>query len=344
MSARFITYKGNVNAGTITIKRDGSIKINSYAQPNTYQKAALISPNKNVSCYNYISTSSTNYCHNGGEKVFISSKSKIPRDLLRKNGYKVTYSKEDADIIILPKLESTKAVLYNIAAVNSGEYANFFYIEREDKATIPTTSEELTAIKDKLLEYYPEAEIIDNSGEFFKVFIIPNVEEYEDFFIDKSRGASEADYLQDTDVILPGITKITVEALDLWRHISSSDILVKTVMMSDWSKYPVTLRYFFSNDVSIYNTSPQWLWFKKAIKLDDEDKNIVVTPDDWNMLQAWCLYKVGLEDKGFITWENFRSNVKNRDIEFLRKKVALAPFNISNSETLANIIAALENS
>ena len=146
------------------------------------------------------------------------------------------------------------------------------------------------------------------------------------------------------DVPLAGSTKITPENLLLWSKIPDRNLLEKTLLSSDWQKYPVTVCVFLAQEKASFarQFSPSGKVMLRAIHFDLMDRyrgslgGQIVDPDDWNMLQDYITLRLGLMEKtGYVrSLENYA--------DFIRHRQAVAQWRLSGPKTFDNIRDELE--
>lgn len=292
--------------------------------------------------------------------LFISSSCKLPRDLVRNSGYKIVRDKDRADYVVIPRIKSQRASQYefNIGFIVGGTLA-LISISRTDGHDKFDDSD-IKSIKEaieKRYEYngYKVDEFIHNDNLVpFSVQFLQKCEEYEELFYTVATGSRCAtSYVLDANVQLVGSNTISVETLEIWRRMNERDILEKSIINSDWQKYPCTMAVFLKVERPGWCVCPgsQFRWLLKQIDYDEYAesntfKNKTVAPEDWNMLQKWIMYRTGLsENGGFIALDKNNCNI-NLDYRYhglIMSRLCIAPMMISEPETFKNLQARSRN-
>lgn len=281
------------------------------------------------------------------EKLYVSSKSKISRDILRNSGYTIVMDPDKANHTIVPKLSIKVEVYKTRIAVIEGSNIYFFNVNKSNYDDLD--EQQLQNIIDALKDYFKDKdiEIIHNDGKKFCVFFIPKIDEYEDMLLNRYPNRK---YCIDTKVELKPEVNISVETLEIWSRMGDNKVLEKSILNSDWQKYPVTLCVFLSSlpswyinrfgQLSVVLESIDFQMYKDAKTLGDK----IVEPEDWNMLQSWIMHKFGVDEKGGFTNTEKLNDISYNFRDLFRSKTAVAPLNIDTPETFKNLLACLKNS
>lgn len=287
---------------------------------------------------------------NRNNKLFISPDCKIPRDLVRNSGYKVVMNKDNADYVVVPTPKDTQCSSYsfNVAfTLKDNEDAYFIRVNRHDGIETFTDEEIeiiLERIKQEVADYGYEVDefFYNNDLSKFKVYFVPKCEEYRDIFERKYK----YQYALDTNVELVGATNMSIETLEIWSHMDSEQVLQKSVMNSDWQKYPCTLAVFLREERNAYCYRPtgQWAWLLNQIHYnifenDIEYADVITTPEDWNMLQKWVMHKLDVSDSGgYVRWKDY-DNLPWSYKKVITQRMYVKPVNITEEANFNNLIS-----
>ena len=330
----------------------------------TTGKDAYISPDEGywhipsrmlmANAYNRVTTNSLR------SSLFISSSCKLPRDLVRNSGYKIVRDKDKADYVVIPAIKSPRTSQYefNIGFIVNGTLA-LISISRTDghEKFDDSDIESIKEVIEKRYEKngYKVDEFIHNDNLVpFSVQFLQKCEEYEELFYTVAANSRPAiSYVLDTSVQLVGSNTISVETLEIWSRMNERDILEKSIINSDWQKYPCTMAVFMKTEKPGWTVNPgqQFRWLLKQIDYDEFQEsntfsNKIVTPEDWNMLQKWIMYRFGLsENGGFIPIDksNHMLSMDFRYHNLVMSRLCIAPMMISEPESFKNLQARSRN-
>lgn len=298
--------------------------------------------------------------------VYVSPKSRIPRDLIRKT-HKITLSPDKADAVIIPKPKEEVYLTYNFLV--KSQASDNLYVCSFRKNYVCTEDEEYKldcteiaklkqAIEQAVLCVDNQAGITkdwlrwiyDESGKQRKVYFIPKIQEYHELLNCVYPGTR---YVYDTDFPLQGSNIISIETLDVWSRYSddrdSRALLEKVILASNWEQYPYTICTFLRCSKRIIATYPQSEQFKyllRTIMYNDgrfNRFNRPVTPDDWNLSQRYKMHVLGVSEDngGFIEQKHL---IDNDIMDYVRYKVAVKPLFINETMTLNNLFLAVNHS
>ncbi len=292
-------------------------------------------------------------------KLFISSSSKLPRDLVRNTGYKIVRDIDKADYVVIPSVDHEESASYteNIGFLLDNDELCFITINRTDnmdrfddddiQSILDTIKMRANAAGLEVKEFYYSPSLAP-----FNIQFIKKCEEYELIFNAVAAGESVKKlFVLDSRVGLVGSNNVSIETLEVWKHMNERSILEKSVINSDWQKYPCTVAVFLAQEKRSYciGSIGQWRWLLNQIDyFEFENSNTIrktVTPDDWNMLQKWIMHSLGLTEKGgFIRIGNDRNDsVPYRYASLIMSRICVAPMNISNEESFKNLQARAKN-
>lgn len=349
--------KYNFNAvfeQNLTIWPDNSVK-NGWSSVITsardiYGKTAYCGSSRGELHYDFFSRVRSVIIPDQYPTIFISSESKISRDVLRNGGYKITYNKDKADAIVIPALKNYAIRQCNIVAFRDGSMRIFNIRRKNYDESIFTTEERdavLTHIKD-MFGYEPhELQYRADLGQMVVSFL-QKCEEYEDLLINYRYNLN---FVQDKNVAYNTKVEMTPESMLVWRNLANQDIRLfeKAILASDWSKYPMTTCLYIYHDITSneYRFSGQGRVMLDAINFDlySRGKSLgdqVIDPEDWNLFQAYIMLRAGLSNNGGYL-EGRRDDLGSCG-EFVRHRMAVAPLKISEQKTFKNLINEIRNS
>ena len=284
------------------------------------------------------------------QTLFVSSESKIPRDLIRNSGYKITRDINNADYVIIPKPECTTGSQANLFFLTQDEdfYQVFIYDKAVNERRTNYSFDELEIIKTAIgLKY--------GNGTFYAYatpqlcYFIRNVKEYEDIL---KRQTSGRCHVLDTNLKLNPSTNISPENLHIMSKMDDEKAVLKLLMSSDFTRYPLTLCNFLFNDLDVdygYGYGDQANWFMKTIGYDEfyasggERYLKMVTPEDLKMLQDFILYKLNLTGPGLVTEDTFKDDKMNGYRQLIGYRVAIKPYKIDEPVDFQTLNSLIKN-
>jgi hypothetical protein len=337
LHSNFLYYGAKFNPIAYTTGKD------LYVSDNDWNK-----PHRMIESNSWVHISANN-----APKLFISSACKLPRDLVRNSGYQITRDKDKADFIIIPNCNAAKIATYkyNLAFKRDGsDDINLIVINRTDGGN-KFSEDDVNIILNNVKDNEGDVEFFyRNNLEPFYCSFLPKCDEYVEIYENILSNKSTLKYVRDNMMQLTGSNTISIETLEVWSRIGDRQVLEKSVINSDWSKYPCTMAVFLAAEQSIYcnYASGQWKWLLNQIEYSKFDTyrsldDRVITPEDWNMLQKWIMYKLGLPENGGYLNLNI-SNIDPNYRPFIRTRVCCMPYKISEEMTFDNIAAAAQNS
>ncbi len=340
MNAVIHTYD-EVYTCNITLYSDGNCKkrdLVMYHYRDVINKMACI----NLSCGNlptelFCETSNTSFAP--GSSLYVASECKTGRDTFRNSGYSITRSPEKADAIVVPDVRAEYYYCHscNMVGYNSGnKYLYLINIEKPGYLITQLTDEDLNHVRKFLANENIEADDIQRAK--IDVWFLPKCDELKDVL--QGKKLQNIPYIQESKVPIKASTQFTPETLVFWENIDDKNLLVRTICTSDWMDYPVTLLTFltcFKKETNWYNyANGDFRRILKSIGYEsyydprynlDDDRSI--TPKDYEMLQSYILYKLGLEATGgFVSATQFEKIVPDALQKFMRRAVALKPLDI----------------
>lgn len=294
------------------------------------------------------------------EVLYIDPKSRIPRDLLRNSGYKITISPEKADCIIIPEMKNHHYMedIYHLYAYNP-ESKILYMLDLKDKYGCFLDSDDSCEqtnrlIEDKINELFGtpgipmEIYCRENSYDAIKIYFVKPIESFLDIIEDKY---PDREYCFDSKVCFTPTNDISIETLEIWSHLEDETIIEKCLCGCDWHTYPLTLRTFiwaeYGKRFFKGSASRALRMVLDAIHYFDEYEveDMNVCPEDWNMLQTWIMYRLGTKDNGkdFVTESQFR-DLSSVYRGFVRTRAAVSPMLIKSDCGMKNLKMQLNNS
>ena len=271
--------------------------------------------------------------------LWVSSYCKTPRDLFRNSGYKLVRDRNNADALI------TSAPAYDYPTLE----ATIVALDPDlDTLYLFRVSSTVGAIRDKynrrlkddvwdgVTRYLRERQgliiLHDNLKDEITVEFLPKIDDWKDILINNN-----PNYISEFSVQINYPVTISVESLQVWEHISDAALLAKTISMSDWKDYPITMLYFLMNkcpyDIKYRGGSSMELMTRQLqydpyARLGMLLEGRIISPKDWNMLQDYIAADLNISDTGgFIAPSKLDS--LNEYSSLIRKKVAVKPLKIT---------------
>ena len=297
----------------------------------------------------------TLFCH---EKLFVDPKSGLSRDLLRNSGYSITINKDKADCIVVPYINNnafaslegqfvfttnSDNILYLVSVIKRGSrYEHYTELSEKDFNRV------IGHINNFVPEEDRECFLYNSLHTNINVWFIPNIESYKEIlssnFWDNNVMTGRR-YIFDSRVTINAPVKIDIETLQLWSHNNDNLILEKSVINSDWKKYPLTMCFFMSNIKRILGPTNNYnlALIRDAIGYNEyisHNYNRVINPEDWNLLQKFLLAQFGLydQDKGFV--DNFAKSIQ---LNMIRSKIAVSALYIDKPTFYPDLIAQVKS-
>ena len=278
------------------------------------------------------------------KKLYVSSESKLPRDLLRNSGYSIVRNPLSADKIVIPAIVKIRRFYCNLCV--SGKDDSIYLIN----VTFSPGNHDNLQGRDIVKEVsdFVTKKIVDNVayiscngwgtniGDNF-VHFVPYCEEYENLVLDK---LAPYNCVYDYSIETSAPMEINPENLTIWSKINEGKIFEKILLQTDYKKYPYTLATLIKENpmitYSLLSPSTRNFLQQAGVQMFYENEWYGnVTPDDWNMCQDWLMYRLGLDDKGgFINQDKVRDIRCNRA---LRKMFYVRPLKIKQTVNLRDI-------
>ena len=291
-----------------------------------------------------------------GGTVYISQKSKIPRALVRNSGYKITIDKEKADYVIIPECTDMSKRTCNICALATSKKMGLttlacYDVRRTWANDLEEFSEgELDSIKN-IIRRELNDKIYDirffhcKDFQQFTIYFVPKCKEYIEILSGSRSTYYPRPFVYDTRMTLTPPNEICEDTLDIWKK-CDDEMLIKSVLASNYNEYPVTLAWFFNRykyGTVMYEDNAAFKYAMKTSGILDALRTIrnypnLVTPKDWNFLQKYLCYSSGVpEEGGFVKMKAF-------DVDCpMKKATAYKPLYIDEPLPMSEIMNRLEN-
>lgn len=283
-----------------------------------------------------------------GDKLYISSSSKIPRDLVRNSGYKIVRDQKDADHIIVPMPEQEHPLRYFVYALNNDDlYCLNVYAYRQPTGDT-IEPEEFEWVKQAFESKYGPSQFYF-SGKKLLCNMIRNVPEH----LELLRNGSRVDnYYFDTNIQLVPSTNITPENLKIIANMDSKERALKLLLNTDFEKYPFTICAFLTSDLNVrygYKYGDQVNWMMKKIGYRDyEDGKYEdlppVTPEDFKMFQDYLFFKLNVSGDNGIVRQKVFEDLDDEYKDMLQYRTAVRKFSITEPMSLATLQTIILNS
>lgn len=288
-----------------------------------------------------------------GQTLFISKESKVPRAIVRNSSYKITIDPNNADYVVIPSVreddvvEREARIAYIVTKADKSVSVHYFDVQLDWSRPL-IDDDALKEIKDEIMARIPVDD--EDKTEFyyfdrlqnFKIYFIKNCPE-----IEKILAEDENAYkiVFDYKLRLESPVDLTVDTLKIWdKMIGSKEMLAKTIIGSNWQKYPCTMCVYIRSHQLEWYGGEQMKYILRCIdfyKFKENESfpyNMEVQPEDWNLLQEWIMSRVGLsKDGGFKPMKD-----RNYPLDFTRVATCYKPVYISEPTLFQEIQARLK--
>lgn len=339
MNSIIHTYK-DVYTAVIKLYSDGSCRKQDeclWHTRDTINKMACIRTDNDWDLVSSLYEEATNTSFSPGSSLYVASECKTGRDTFRNSGYSITRSPEKADAIVVPDIRREFFYKMNcnmVAYHPEKELLYLFNIDKPGYLSSSLTENDLMSVKKYAQENWGmEADDILRSN--IDVWFLPKCDEIKDILQDNMRNVP---YIQESRVPIKASTQFSPETLVFWENIEDENLLARTICTSDWADYPVTLLAFlicFKGGRNWYNyANGDFRRILKQIGYETywnpdyafQNNSRYITPKDYEMLQSYLMYKLGLDAKGgFVTAKQFEAIVPSALRGFVRRMIAVKP-------------------
>lgn len=283
-----------------------------------------------------------------GESLFVCSDCNTPRDLYRNSGYKIVRDPEKADYVVVQEQKHwLRTFKYDVAFYEPDTKALHLLTVRHNSGIRQFDETVLDDDWEKITLYFAELGgdmLLQNDLVKGRAcYIIPNYEVYSEIL---QKTYPNRKYCYEHSVSIDYPTEINMETLKVWEKYSDFNMLAKAIISSNWTEYPATLLVFINNEakmVQYYGGQAMkdvlnQIGFDKYARTENILEGSVIEPKDWNLLQEWSLYKLGVPKTGGYANMDDGSEYKR----FVREKRACAPLYISSGVEFSNLKAMME--
>lgn len=288
-------------------------------------------------------------------KLFVCPEVRTSRDIIRNSGYKIVRNPDDADYTVVPVPNSDNPfplLFCNLALVDNETNSLYLYTVVKGFRNTRLDPGEYAANYQKIHDFFCSATyqnwefVYDSLVENGCVSIISRYQVYSDII---SNQYPHKIYVYETYLKKLCPVEFNIEALEIWSKCSDINILEKSICNSNWEEYPATLLIFLKKELT--NSSLEGATSRNfQLVLDtigyDRRKSVetilgdkLIQPKDFNMLQKYIMYKLGVsENGGFTDKFSFYPDYNG----LFRVKLAVAPLKLSVPTTFSNILQLLK--
>ena len=289
-------------------------------------------------------------------RLFVSSECKTGRDTFRNSGYTITIDKTRADAIVIPDIrpDASTRTCNMVARNQNGD--KLYLINVEKWGFTPLDNRDLEIAKNF---FEDEMELIVDDTPVYEITItfISKCPEWKDVL---TNNMLNVPYIEESRVNIVASTNVCPETLVFWENINDANLFVRMICTSDWAKYPITILTLlvlkdvpkkpgqrestwcsYSNaDFSrvLHNVGYQDYYSTYNDKTQiDYLRNKMISKEDYEMLQAYIYYKLGIGPEGglakFSEWEKLPSCLKR----LFQRRIALKPISLPMDMGCGNI-------
>ena len=348
-------YAGNVIHGTgISLWNNNTVngKVAFFDNEDDVEDNEAWKKIESKSCY------SVRVPQNGEERsLFVSPKSKIPRDTLRNSGYKIVLDPDKADYVVMPRVYyNFDSTAFHVLVYNTEfQRLYFFHIDKRGYESFSEDNDNTELFR--AIEAHIKENVLNNAEgllfwmredlEPINIIFVPRVQEY----IDILSGTYPArKYVLDDRVDVVPSVGIDVETLVTWQMCRDKDLLAKAVVNSDYMHYPITIACFLAAEKRFDVDRIQNAQFRRVLEIihynyirNASKMDLPVDKQDFDMLQKWIMYKLGVSEKG-----GWVSNKQLEDLDsvyeqFVMTRMAVAPFSFDTFTSSMEIMKEIQN-
>ena len=350
MNTKIYTYK-EVYTSVVKLYADGGCRRQDTFQFHTrdvINKMACVNVDNDLDLISelYNETSDTSIAP--ASSLYVVSECKTGRDTFRNSGYSITRSKDKADAIVVPDVRNNAFYTMScnvIAKCDADDDLYLFNVDKPGYLVSQLTDTDLQNIRSYLKTAGFTAADIQRSN--IRVWFMPKCEELMNVMTNAKM--PNVPYVQESMVPIKASTQFSPETLVFWENISDGNLLARTICTSDWMNYPMTLKAFlafFKKDINWYNFANND--FRRILKSIGYEyyynpdyifnKDAYITPEDYEMLQSYLYYKLGLDEKGgMVNAKLFDDKIPPILRKFLRRMTATKPVTIPKRMKLRNL-------
>ena len=286
------------------------------------------------------------------ESVFVTPEVRLSRDVIRNSGYKITRDPDKAEVVVIPATRETYLRYeFNVVVFDKHSKSLFLYSFNRKDSTRSEYSVKYDDDFDLVKEMFKDEEqyvlfqdkILDRAY----ATILPRYQGYKDLLLNTY---PDRHYAMETKLRCLMPIEINIETLEIWRRSDDADMVQKSIAQSNWQDYPVTILCFLKNDC------PSWFcdapnnafklvleqigWQDRRYPLAALMQDRVIQPKDWNLLQSYLMYRLGVdEDGGYTKIDTY--NKLTWYGPFFRKRFVVSPYKITTPQTFDNLMQAM---
>ena len=287
-----------------------------------------------------------------GSKIFVAPECKTGRDTFRNAGYQITRDRANANAIIVPDVLPDKcySMTCNIVAID--EENNDLYLLEVCKDGYYSSDQNLSDFEIDIAKKFLKTTMLltpyDVEETNLRVWFLQKCKDWKDIMTNTKLSIP---YIQESQCELTTSTTINPETLLFWENISDPKLLMGAICSSDWSKYPVTVlclltgfrgdnqNWFYhanGDGKRILNSIGYQAWFGRN---DDFLKDRRISPEDYEMLQSFVFYRLGINENGGMInmkqWNSLPNVVK----KLMQRRVVVKPFKLSSKMSCSNLMS-----
>jgi len=333
--------------GTLRFYTQGQIGVSTNCVKQKLTKYAYVSLESgdaydgfdNIACKTYISPD-----YVAGDFIWVHPKARISRDLIRKSGYAITRDIEKADFIVLPEPDYNlfSDITYHIVCSHNGA---LYFFSASDVYDREIPDEKIDAAKDRIKQFLGDDNVVFYSDDLQlkTACFFPQIEEYKNLLEDKYEGKM---VVFDTKLQLVPNVEISIETLDVWSRLEDINMVSRFVCASDYKKYPLTVKLFleaYQYGVKYQSNNNIKMIVKELGIGENTPKDMVVTPEDYNMMMSWVFHVIGKPVGSTYITEKDWDRIPGCFKKFLKKRVAIAPVVLEHDDIYDNIVNYAKN-
>lgn len=332
-----------VSAKSVEIYKDAVDVCNCYINPSKTRGCGYMyfsdEPGKDnpMSMIEDVSENSWNRAYPAfGDRIYISGKSRLPRELVRRS-YKISLSPDNAVCTVIPRVREFQHTTAWIILMQSNGDVTLVDVSNRKRFDSLNDNDIERAVESVMSGMPDGTKVLRKGTGSVRVWMLPKVAEYVEILSSGNRR-----YVSDNLLPLKTDNKVNVATLELWRRLARDNfnMFEKSLINSDAKDYPLTLCVFIGNEVNWSRLSDVGRKFLESINVDycfDTFKwrNRRISDEDWNLLQEWIMLNLGVgKDGGFV-----KNRSRYTSMMFLVKsEVAVAPIIIDSPTTLGKMI------
>lgn len=282
--------------------------------------------------------------YTAGDFIWVHPKARVSRDLIRKSGYAITRDIEKANFVVLPEPNYNlfSDITYHIVCTHNGM---LYFFSASDVYDREIPAEKLDAAKDRIKQYLDDDNVVfycDDLGLKTACFF-PQIEEYKNLLEDKY---NDKIVVFDTKLQLVPNVEISTETLDVWSRLEDINMVSRFVCASDYKKYPLTVKLFleeYQYGVKYQSNNNIKMVVKELHIGETTPKDMVVTPEDYNMMMSWIFHIIGKPVGSTYITEKDWDKIPSKFRSVLKKRVAIAPVMLEHDDIYDNIVNYAKN-